>query len=482
MRKFSIKMKIILWFALMLTFIVLFITSLTFGIANQVLDENIKDRLTSIVLQNVDEIEIVEDMTAIEKEPGDRYIEYNDHCLEIDDDFTSYFEGIYVGLFDSENRLLCGLSPAKLPSSLAFTFTDVGSTEVDGEKYYVFEFPVALGEQENTERSASGESPLDGLWIRGEISYKDGINVLYHVVRLSFWLLPVLALLAIFGGYIIAKRSFRPIGKIALAAEEIGSSGDLSKRLDIGEGRDELHDLADAFNGMFEKLEKNFEAEKQFTSNVSHELRTPTAVIMAQSEYALELADSEEEYREALETILRQSKQMNSMISQILFFSRLELGVQQVVYEKVDLSELTTHICQEQSMISGRDISLISEITPSVILDTDISLYSRLLNNLINNAYKYGKPSGHIWVTLHPEELIVRDDGIGISPENLEKIWNRFYQEDEARTMTGDNAKDESIGLGLSIVKEIVGLLGFRIRVESEPDVGTTFTITLHKD
>ena len=114
---------------------------------------------------------------------------------------------------------------------------------------------------------------MEELWLRGVVSQNESTNILYNVVRLSFWLLPALAVLAILGGYIITRRSFLPVELLAKSAEEIGTGNDLSKRLDIGPGNDEIHMLANVFNDTFARLERNFEVEKQFTSDASHDLR-----------------------------------------------------------------------------------------------------------------------------------------------------------------------------------------------------------------
>ena len=463
MKELSITQKIMLWFSAALLIIITFITGLTFAMANLVLDENIKERLMNVVTTNVEEIEFSAIYDRYEIEQGDQFLAYKDGWLEIDDDFCDYIEGICTALYDADNNLLYGEAPLKLMSAEPLAYKTLGSLRVDGEKFYIYDKPLT--------------GDFEGLWLRGVVSHNETLNVLYKVLRLSFWLLPLLALLSILGGYVITRRSFSPVRHIVETAEKIGEGGDLSQRLDIGPGNDEIHMLADTFNGMFERLEKSFETERQFTSDASHELRTPTAVIMAQSQYALELADNEEEYRESLEVILRQSQRMNDIINQLLFFTRLDQGTEPVRKENCDLSSLMEDIACEQSMISQRGITLTSQIEPGITASVDRNLFTRMVTNLINNAYKYGKDNGHIWLSLFRAEdgtitLSVKDDGIGISAENLEKIWNRFYQTDPSRS-------EEGIGLGLSMVKQIAGLLGGTVNVSSQPEVGTEFTFTI---
>ena len=474
MKNITIQKKIIIWFSLMLIVIVALMNTMTFAIANLVLDEDVRERLMNTVSSNAEEIEYFNRLDAgMEREAGDQFLQYNDGWLEIDDDFCDFYEGICTALYDENGNLLYGESPVKISRIKVLAFTKIDKITYKGEKYYVYD------------RKLAGDN-LEGLWLRGIVSKNERINILYNTVRLSFWLLPVLALLAIMGGYAITRRSFLPVEQIAQSAKEIGESGDLSRRLDIGPGNDELHQLADAFNNMFERLEKSFEAERQFTSDASHELRTPTAVIMAQAEYGLELADSEEEYREALEVIKRQSERMNDLINRLLFFTRLDQGTEPVNMEELDLSSLTAVICAEQQMINCNDITLSADIEEGIMTVTDRNLYARLLNNLCSNAYKYGKPHGTIKVSLKKSDsdgvdggvaiLSVADDGIGISRENLEKIWNRFYQVDPSRN---EDAGGGGIGLGLSMVKQIALLLGGEISVESSLGQGTVFTFSM---
>ena len=150
--------------------------------------------------------------------------------------------------------------------------------------------------------------------------------------------IPFLILLAAFGGYLLAKRSLRPIRVISQTAEEIGNSGDLSKRIAIDENGDELHQLAGTFNRMFDQLEQNFEAEKQFTADASHELRTPIATILAQCEFAFENASGEAELYEIVGDIQKQGYRMTRLVESLLDFTRLEQRTERAAFEIIDMS------------------------------------------------------------------------------------------------------------------------------------------------
>ena len=465
MKQLTIQKKIILWFSAMLLIIVMLISAMTFAIAGSVLNESIKERLFDIVYQNMEEIEYWNDLSSTEAEPGDHFLIYHDGWLEIDDDFCNVFEGISTALYDADGNLLYGNMPIKLSASGTPNYTNIKKIKYKGENYYVFDKSLTV-------------SGLEELWLRGVVSQNESTNILYNVVRLSFWLLPALAVLAILGGYIITRRSFLPVEQLAKSAEEIGTGKDLSKRLDIGPGNDEIHMLANAFNDTFARLERNFEAEKQFTSDASHELRTPVSVILAQSQYALEFCETPEEYREALEVSERQGNKMSDIISQLLFFTRLTQGTETIQKEQICLSSLVQGICEEQKVLSQKNISLSSDIQTDIYVDTDRILLERCLNNLLSNAYKYGKESGHVWVRLRCDAdkiiLSIKDDGIGISQENLTRIWERFYQADSAR---GGDRSDRGLGLGLSMVKQICEILDINVEVISTLGEGSEFIL-----
>lgn len=465
MKQLTIQKKIILWFSAMLLIIVMLISAMTFAIAGSVLNESIKERLFDIVYQNMEEIEYWNDLSSTEAEPGDQFLKYHDGWLEIDDDFCNVFEGISTALYDADGNLLYGNMPIKLSASGTPNYTNIEKIKYKGENYYVFDKSLTV-------------SGLEELWLRGVVSQNESTNILYNVVRLSFWLLPALAVLAILGGYIITRRSFLPVEQLAKSAEEIGTGKDLSKRLDIGPGNDEIHMLANAFNDTFARLERNFEGEKQFTSDASHELRTPVSVILAQSQYALEFCETPEEYREALEVIERQGNKMSDIISQLLFFTRLTQGTETIQKEQICLSSLVQGICEEQKVLSQKNISLSSDIQTDIYVDTDRILLERCLNNLLSNAYKYGKESGHVWVRLRCDAdkiiLSIKDDGIGISQENLTRIWERFYQADSAR---GGDRSDRGLGLGLSMVKQICEILDINVEVISTLGEGSEFIL-----
>ena len=279
--------------------------------------------------------------------------------------------------------------------------------------------------------------------------------------------------------------------------------------VEIEGGKDEIHRLAVTFNSMFDRLEKSFNTERQFTSDASHELRTPVSVIKAHCEYALKYAQTPEELRESLQVIERQADRATDLLTQLLFFTRLHQSDHPVRLEKTNLSDLVEFICEDLTILLASGKSMETDIEPGIFVLADKSLMTRLISNLIDNAYKYSGDNALVKVSLHRSgaagkgaetggilqsstgtsespasslssekqyvRLSVEDNGIGISPENIEKIWARFYQEDPSRTETASN----SFGLGLSMVKEIADIHGGKLEVESVPGKGSRFTLVL---
>ena len=307
------------------------------------------------------------------------------------------------------------------------------------------------------------------------MSEEQGDRQLSGMIQIALIVMPLLVVLASVGGYLIARRALNPIQKISWTARQIGEGNDLKRRIDLGEGDDELHQLAATFNEMFDHLEQSFEQERQFTSDVSHELRTPMAVITAQCEYTLEQERTVEEYEEALRVIRRQGRKMTKLINHMLDFARLEMRSGKYADETLDMAELVNTICQDMKLIREHNISLEYQ-TEAVMFSGNRELLSRLLTNLVSNAYRYGNENGHIFVDLRQKEsaliLSVKDDGIGIAEDEQEKIFHRFYQTETSRG-------GEGTGLGLAMAYEIVRYYNGTIEVESAPGKGSTFTVRL---
>ena len=464
MKNWSIRAKITLWFAAILLVMVSIAIFTVLFVSNQVIQKTIRDGLVNTVERNVDEIEFYANLEELQATPDvNHFLSYAGGFLKIDDDFLDEVNEVYTALYQGSGDLLYGEDPvAGALAQLRFIDGQIQSVKINGLTFYVFD----------RELSRQG---LEHLWLRGVVAETQGSQQISDISHLSLVVLPSLLFLALIGGYVIAGRMLRPVQKISDAAAKIESGGDLKERIQLGPGKDELHQLADRFNEMFSRLDKAFETQRQFTSDASHELRTPAAVILAQCELSLEAERTPKEYEDALRVIQRQGKKMSKLIGNMLDFTRLEQQSEIYTREDVDLSKLVSDLCEDMALIGEQGIRLEHTEEAQLHFYGNRELLSRLLTNLISNAYRYGKENGHIWVCLKAEEgeivLSVTDDGIGIPEAEQEKIFQRFYQVDSSRT-------DAGIGLGLSMAREIARFHGGTLTVDS---VGgkTVFTLRL---
>ncbi len=466
MKNLSIRFKITLWFTIILVFTVFCTYVIVFSVNRQLILKTVRDELIRTVEDNVDEVEYYKSIGNIDLHEVDYYMLFRDGYLEIDDDFLGCVNEVYTSLYNENAVLLYGENPiSRQTADTGFLDAKIQRLMVHNTLYYVFD------------RRLTSEG-LEGLWLRGIVSENQGMREMSSITRLLLLFLPSYVTVSVIGGYFFAKRTLRPIQEILESVRKIGISGDLKKRIDLGKGKDELHQLAAGFNEMFQRLDDAFEAERRFTSDVSHELRTPVSVIKTQCEIVLEEPRSVEEYERALHTIQGQSRKMSRLISDMLDFTRLQMRAESYVCEAVDLSEIVREICFDMSLIRDKDITLDYEAEDDVRIWGNRKLLSRLLVNLINNAYRYGREGGYISVGLKQEKEYVRlsvsDNGIGIANEEQSKIFHRFYQVDHSRSGNG-------MGLGLAMVSEIVQFHGGEIRVESEPGKGSTFMVFLKK-
>lgn len=376
-----------------------------------------------------------------------------------------YRQSMSLAVFDLEGELIYGELPFENSAAPSFDDNQFHTITSDGVEYCVFDRKTKT---------------FDGsyVWLRGVSSVDAEGYMISSVLKTNAILAIILIIIAAVGGYFIIMRALVTVNKISHTAQEISESNDLSQRINIGSGKDEICRLANTFDAMLDKIEQSFEGEKQFTSDASHELRTPVAVILSECEFMEQCADTADDYRESANSIKRQAEKMSKLISELLSISRMDKKTQKLNFEDIDLSELINFVCDEQAEIHGDEIKLIRNIPPSITVNADRFLIARLFINLISNAYKYSGSGKNITVSLTRADnsirFSVKDEGIGIAEDDLKKIWDRFYQVDPARSNS-----DGSMGLGLAMVKQIAQCHNGKVWAESKPNSGSTFIFTM---
>jgi len=230
---------------------------------------------------------------------------------------------------------------------------------------------------------------------------------------------------------------------------------------------------------MIARLEASFRQVRQFSADASHELRTPLTVIKGEAELALRRPRPAEDYRLVLESTLEEIDRMTRIVDELLFLSRTDLGEVAIESLPVRLDTLVEDI-RRQTAVLGQEHGVqvtVGSVDPAPVLGDELRLRELLLN-LVDNAVKYSRPGGKVEIALVRESatarLSVTDQGIGIDPEELGRIFDRFYRTDAARA----HAK-KGTGLGLSICKWIAEAHHGRIEVQSTVGQGSRFTVVL---
>ncbi len=465
MRRLRIDIKLTLWYAFSMILLLLFTFIYLLYIGRSVTISGIQSELKSVVIKSASELEyqvFEEDIY----DGDDIYIPYNGAYIEVEEDYISEKNEVYTAVYDDEHKLIYGSSllPDDVSSRINFS-KQVKKINYQGINYYIYDTEVE-------------DMKLHGVWLRGITKGDDKLEGIIKISHMALWILPILVVLALLSGYIMARKALKPIENIRESALKISSGTDLRQHIDIGEGDDELHKLVKVFNDMFDRLYASFEKEKRFASDASHELRTPMSVIIAQCDYlnvpGIKESLSKEDYEESIEIIYRQSRRMNNIIKELLDFTRLSRNS----FDKleINLSNLLIQIAEDMSKLKKKDIDLSYDIKEDVKLSANKDLLYRMLTNIISNAYNYGKEQGYIKLRLYTDEenayVEVEDDGIGISEDDKKHIFERFYRADSSHT-------GEGTGLGLAMSMEIARWHGGDIEITSELGQGTTFKIII---
>lgn len=286
--------------------------------------------------------------------------------------------------------------------------------------------------------------------------------------------IPLLVILAGTGGSMLAVRALEPIDAITRTAQRI-SAEDLHARLDLPPTPDEVGRLASTFDGMLARLDGAFQRERQFTADASHELRTPLAAMEAILTVTRERPRSGLEYDQALDDLTAQTQRLRRLIEDLLRLARGETR-RLAIHEQIDLSNLLGDVVESMRPLADeRALTLSAQIAPDLRLVGDSDGLIRLWLNLLDNALKYTNRGGAELCAQRSNGQIVvtvRDTGIGIAPEHLSSLFERFYRVNAARSNSG-------AGLGLSIAQEIAQAHGGTITVASVVEKGTTFTVQL---
>ena len=309
-------------------------------------------------------------------------------------------------------------------------------------------------------------------------SYSEAYAVL-HRLRLGLIGVGIISLLLAGGiGWGVAGGALKPIATITRTARAISLSRGFSRRLQDTGSRDELGQLGLTFNEMLASLEEAYAAQQRFIADASHELRAPLTTVRANLELLSRMKNSlsEEDRDELVKAADREADRMSRLVADLLTLARADAG-QKLQMRKVELDRLLLEVFGEARLMAN-GIKLTIDDVDEISLVADTDRLKQLILILVDNAIRYTPPGGHVKLSLRREgamaRLEVADTGIGISPEDLPHVFDRFYRADKARARDAGGT-----GLGLAIAKWIVEQHGGDIAVESKLGEGSRFAICL---
>ena len=454
----SIKFRFTLWYLLVL---VVLLSALSAGVyfylsrsLYQSLDDSLELRSTQIrsiqdILESIRQGEFKEELGEIVI----LYFYSGDQLVEV-----------------SPRGISIPLSHEFISQAIAGTSSFTTIQTVEGEGLRLLSVPVNL--------SILGPPPgIQPAALAIARSTKQIDQALAGLLRTLIIAVPLALALAAAGGIFLARRALKPVDQIAQTAREIGES-DLSQRINVNT-KDELGRLAATLNEMIGRLEKAFQHQKQFTSDASHELRTPLAVIEAESTLALQKKRPSSDYRQSLEIVSREARQMSSLIDQLLALARADAGKEQWNFTEVNLGKLIGNLSTDVEVLcQEKGLSFQLGQMQDLVVKGNEARLRELFMNLLDNAIRYTPAPGTVSVSFRREGqmavVAITDTGIGIPAEDIPFIFDRFYRVDKSRSRA-----EGGTGLGLAICRHIAEAHGGKIEVESQVGVGSTFSVWL---
>jgi heavy metal sensor kinase len=294
-------------------------------------------------------------------------------------------------------------------------------------------------------------------------------------------LTPIIILLATLGGHLMSRKALRPVAALAAEARRINDRN-LDIRLPVGRARDEISDLSRTLNQMLERIDKAFASVRTFTGNASHELRTPISLLRTEIEVALFRPRHTGEYRTVLVRLHQQTVRMTCLVENLLSLARADGGAEAVTLVPLRVSVLFSMAADSWESAMNQALLDFRVVIPAddLVVLGDAHGIPRLLSILLENAIKYTPPGGAVKLSAAIDGdrivLSVRDTGVGIAPQHIPRIFDRFY-----RVATATEDVSAGSGLGLALGKWIAERHSTSLCAESDPGRGSCFSFSLKR-
>ncbi len=331
----------------------------------------------------------------------------------------------------------------------------------------------------NTQKIRQGQFPIINKnqknigYLTIGISQEESSSVLHNLFIVLCCTYVILVLILYIIMYYVASKAIKPVQQLINSALLINESN-INSRLPLPKNKDEIYKLATTFNELLNRIEKSMQQQKQFTADASHEMRTPLTIIKGTLEVLLRKQRTPEQYEQKIDEVITQTDRLSLLFDQLLQLARAESNNTIIKKESIKLKEKIEQIIKTNDLLLNKHNHVSYNIPEDCLIVADSALLNRVLENIISNAIKYNTPNGNVFFEWNKKtnSLLIKDEGIGISKEQLPYLFNRFYRADNSRS-----SAIQGNGLGLSIIKRLCELQLINISVESTENKGTTFTL-----
>ncbi len=409
--------------------------------------------------------EIVEGKKIIHVKPfnpgEDNYL----YVLEIEQKNDSIIPINTVGDTDTEEATITNEKMVELlkNSNLKNNSSDGKIINIEKNKYFVFEVSRQI------------KNYKFNIYTLKNVTQENKIYKRLEYLVILFTIIGVV--ITVIVSKLLSRRILRPINNVIKTAKSI-STDDLSKRIEIPKGEDELQNLILIINEMLDRLETSFENQTKFVSDASHELRTPLAIIKGYAEIIRKRGTTDIDiFVESIDSIISETDNMRNLIQKLLFLAKGEITKINTKFVDIDANEMV-HQIHSDTVVSIKTHSFHLEMGKDYKIKGDETLLQQAIRALIENAVKYSEPHTNVYIKSFIKDgfgrISIRDEGVGISDEDAKRIFDRFYRVDLSRTKATGGT-----GLGLAIVKRIVEIHNGRIEIDSKMNEGTEISIVL---